>query len=319
MQRYLFQHIKENKTELMAEFEKPALLNTGDKVAIVAPAGMVEPSYIERTTEILETWGLKVEKGKHLLSRYHQFAGKDEQRLEDFQQAIDSDEVKAVICARGGYGTIRIVDRINWNKFRQAPKWITGFSDITSIHLSVLEQGIQSVHSIMPINIGELEINSQPVEMLARVLFEGKVEYELPVNDLNTTGTEIAPVTGGNLSLIYALAATPFAANLEGKILFLEDVGEDYYHIDRMMQSLRLSGVLEKLSGLIVGGLTQMKDDKRPFGKTPKEIIAEVVEDYDYPVVFDFPAGHMKNNLPVILGAKTAMEVTNKYARVKFE
>lgn len=303
----------------MSKLIKPPLLKPGDKVAIVAPSGRVDSEYIDKSASIFEDWGLEVVRGKHLLSEYHQFSGTDEQRLSDFQNAIDSEDTKAVICARGGYGAIRLLDKINWNKFKQNPKWVAGFSDITAIHFSIQQMRIQSIHSAMPINIGSLPRTSQPVELLGQALFEGVLEYELPADKLNISGTEVTTIVGGNLSILYALAASKYGIDIKNKILFIEDVGEQYYHIDRMMQSLRLSGKLEELSGLIVGGLTEMTDNKRPFGKNPKEIIYEAVEGFDYPVVFDFPAGHIPDNRPIIMGAETALEVTQDFVKVRFD
>lgn len=302
----------------MNELIKPKQLNPGDKIAIVAPAGLVSKDYIEKSILIFEAWGLSVVKGENLFSEHYQFAGTDEQRLADFQEAIDSEDIKAVVCARGGYGTIRIIDKINWNNFVQNPKWVVGFSDITAIHASIQNLGIQSIHGVMPINMGVLEPRSKPIELLRTVLFEGGVSYALPASAYNVNGTEIAPVVGGNLSLLYALSSGSYGLDFENKILFIEDVGEQYYHIDRMMQSLRLSGVLDKISGLIVGGLTNMEDKKRPFGKTLEEIITHVVKDMDYPVIFNFPAGHLSNNFPVIMGATASMEVNTAGVKVSF-
>lgn len=302
----------------MSQLKKPSLLMPGDKIAIVAPSSRVEADYIEKSISIFEDWGLIVEKGKHILKGFHQFSGTDAQRLEDFQHAIDSEDIKAVICARGGYGAIRLLDKINWNKFMQNPKWIVGFSDITALHFSVQNLGFQSIHGVMPINMADLHKNSREVEMLGQALFDGKIEYELPTHKLNITGTEVATVVGGNLSILYTLAATPFGVDLTKTILFIEDVGEQFYHLDRMMQSLKLSGQLEELCGLIVGGLSKMTDAKRPFGKSPEEIVAEVVQGFDYPVVFGFPAGHIANNEPIILGAETALEVTSDFVKVRF-
>lgn len=301
----------------MSQFTQPPLLKPGDRIAIVAPAGRVETDYIEKSVSVFEDWGLTVEKGKHLLSNFHQFSGTDEQRLLDLQHALDSDDIKAVVCARGGYGSIRILDQIHWNKFAQNPKWLVGFSDITALHFSIQHLNLQSIHAVMPYNMDSLHPTSQPVEMLGQALFEGKVEYEIPHHKLNITGTEVAPVVGGNLSILYALSSTPYGIDFSGKILFLEDVGEQYYHIDRMMQSLRLTGKLERLSGLIVGGLSKMTDDVRPFGKRPEEIIKEVFEGYDFPVVFGFPAGHIPDNRPLIFGADTAMEVSKDFVKIK--
>lgn len=303
----------------MAAFIKPPLIKTGDKIMIIAPSGVVSDDYIQKATEIFESWGIEVVYGKNLFASHNQFAGTDEQRLSDIQHAIDSDEINAVICARGGYGLIRIIDKIQWKKYLKKPKWIVGFSDITVLHASLLSNAIQSIHGIMPINIGDLQIGSKPVEYLGQVLFEGAIEYNLPGNSLNRAGNEEAIITGGNLSLVFALMGTPYEINTDRKILFIEDVGEQYYHIDRMMQSMRLAGKFDELKGLIVGGLTEMVDKKRPFGKTPEEIISEIVEEYDFPIIFNFPAGHIKDNYPLILGSECVLDINIQSAKVLFK
>ena len=303
----------------MTAFIKPALLKPGDMVAMVAPSGVVEAEYIEKATQIIESWGLKVRHGKNLMAEFHQFAGTDSQRLSDFQEALDDAEIKAVICARGGYGAIRIIDQVNWSKFKQNPKWVTGFSDITVFHVALFNLGIQSLHCIMPINFKKYHSDSEPVVRMAKALFEGKVEYKIGAGPLCRAGTERAKLVGGNLSLLYALNGTSSDFNPDCRILFIEDVGEQYYHIDRMMQSLKLSGKLNKIGGLIVGGLSEMSDNKRPFGKTPEEIVADAVEGFNYPVVFNFPAGHLFHNYPLIIGADTSLQVSADSVEVKME
>lgn len=301
----------------MSTIIKPPLLKTGQTVAIVAPAGVVERSYINKAVEVFESWGLKVILGNNLFAEYHQFAGSDGQRLSDVQLALDDEEVRAVFCARGGYGTIRIIDSIHWHGFQQNPKWVVGFSDITALHATVCNQGFESVHGVMPINIGKLSTTSKPLEYLKEVLFKGAVSYSIEPHALNRSGTEKAKLIGGNLSLLNTLSGTEYDFNWDGKVLFIEDVGEQYYHIDRIMQSLRLAGKLEKLSGLIVGGFSEMIDNKRPFGRTPEEIIADIVQGFDYPVAFGFPAGHVQDNYPLIIGAEVSLEVNNLGASIK--
>lgn len=298
----------------MKTYKKPGLLKPGDQISIVAPAGVVEQGYIEKAVHLFESWGLKVKTGQNLFVRNNQFAGSDKQRTADLQNALDDEDIKAVICARGGYGTLRIIDKINWNKFVNNPKWLVGFSDITVLHSRIHHLGIQSIHAAMPVNFEKLSLTSKTIELLGETLFQGRLKYEFSSGKSNIKGTEIAPVTGGNLSLLYALGSTRYMPDLEGKILFFEDVGEQYYHLDRMLQALRLSGKMDKLSGLIVGGLTDMQDGKHSFGKTPHEIISDIVAGYDFPVIFDFPAGHQLENYPLIFGSETAMEVkSDKY------
>jgi muramoyltetrapeptide carboxypeptidase len=303
----------------MTTYLKPSLLKTGSKIAIVAPAGNVSGDYVQKAVTIFESWGLKVELGKNLFSESFQFSGTDAQRLSDLQETFDNEEISAIICARGGYGSLRIADKINLGGFRKKPKWVAGFSDITVIHSLLLSAGVQSIHSLMPINFTDLEVKAKPIELLRQSLFEGKLEYNLNSHSLNRAGTEKAVVVGGNLSLLYALKGTPLDIDTDNKILFIEDVGEQLYHLDRMLQSLRLAGKFNNLVGLIVGGLTEMADKKRPFGKTAEEIVASVVEGYDFPVVFDFPAGHQPNNCPLILGSKTTMNVSSESVLIRFE
>jgi len=303
----------------MARLIKPPSLSIGDTVSIIAPAASVEADYIKKSVNILESWGLKVKQGNNLFSKYYQFAGSDEQRLADLQNAIDDEETKAIFCARGGYGIVRIVDNVIWSKFIENPKWIIGFSDVTILHSAVHNLGIQSLHACMPINLNELPITSEAVELLGQVLFEGKLKYTLKPSQYNQTGTEKALITGGNLSILHSLFATKFDVSLAGKILFIEEVGEQYYKLDRMLQSFRLSGKLDSLCGIIIGGLSEMEDNKRPFGKIPEEIIAEITTDYDFPVVFNFPAGHIKDNLPIILGADTAVEVKSMEVNIRMD
>jgi muramoyltetrapeptide carboxypeptidase len=300
----------------MNNFIKPPLLHDGDKVAIIAPSGRVEQDYIERSKRIFEQWGLTVIPGPNLFARQHQFAGSDTQRLSDLQWALDDDEIAAVFCARGGYGLMRIIDQVHWHKFIQKPKWVTGFSDVTALHAQISSRMVQSIHSLMPINMASLSVTDKPVELLRNVLFKGEFQYSIEPNSLNRTGTEKAILIGGNLSILYALSGTEVDPDTENKILFIEDVGEQYYHIDRMMQSLRLSGKLEKLSGLIVGGLSEMTDNKRPFGRNPEEIISDIVAGFDFPVAFGFPAGHISQNYPFIMGAEVAMEVGTNEVKI---
>ncbi|MBN2486489.1 MAG: LD-carboxypeptidase [Bacteroidales bacterium] len=297
---------------------KPPLLKPGDHVIIIAPAGFVSDDYVHKASKIFESWGLKVLHGENLFMRHNQFSGTDKQRLADLQEALDNDEVSAIICARGGYGTLRIADRLNLSQFIKKPKWLVGFSDITVLHSILTKLGIQSVHSLMPINFSNLPESAMPIELLRQALFEGRLNYTPAPSAYNRQGTEKAVVTGGNLSLLYALTATPFEIDTRNKVLFIEDVGEQLYHLDRMVQSLRLAGKFDQLNGLIVGGLSEMEDKNTPFGQTAEEIVASAAQGYDFPVVFDFPAGHIAENCPVILGSEATLEVTVNSVKISF-
>ncbi len=301
----------------METYIKPPLLKSGDMVAIVAPAGVVEKECIEKAVKLFGQWGLKVALGANLFARNGIFAGTDSERLSDLQEAFDNEDVKAVICARGGYGMLRILDSIHWHKFLHNPKWVAGFSDITALHAAILNRGIQSLHSLMPINLTTLPSSSTDIEYLHRALFHGSLEYNLLPFSQNCTGVEKTCLAGGNLSLLYALAGTAEDIDWKGKIMFIEEVGEYTYHLDRMLQSFRLAGRFDGLAGLLVGGLSEMNDEKRPFGRTPEEIIADAVKGYNFPVAFGFPAGHITQNFPLILGAKVSFEVKTNGVSIK--
>ncbi|MBN1117154.1 MAG: LD-carboxypeptidase [Bacteroidales bacterium] len=303
----------------MDNYIKPDLLKPGDEIVIVAPAGRVEKAYIEKARAVFSEWGLKVTYGKFLFEEYNQFAGTDTQRLSDLQSSIDSPNIKAIICARGGYGTMRLLDKLNWKEFRKSPKWIVGFSDITAIHNKLHNLGFQSIHGPMPINFKNLELNDEPLIYLKQALFEGKVNYKIDADELNRLGESDACITGGNLSILCALQGTAFDIDLKNKILFIEEVGEHYYKLDRLLLTLKLAGKLDELSGLVIGGLTEMEDGKRPFGKSLNEIIYDHAAEYQYPVAFGFPAGHVKPNLPIMLGAETKLVSNNSSTTLTFQ
>jgi muramoyltetrapeptide carboxypeptidase len=288
--------------ELVAELNEmisPPYLNKGDKIAIVAPARKISPEELQPGIDLLESWGLQVVSGKNLFHADHQFSGTDRERTGDLQWALDDSSIKAVISARGGYGTMRIVDQLNFSAFQKQPKWIIGFSDITVLHSHIHQFGIETLHAKMMFNITK---DSSSSESLRKALFGEKLAYSFPPHALNRGSGVSAQIVGGNLSLLYALNGSVSDVRTEGKILFLEDLDEYYYHIDRMMLSLDRAGKLKNLAGLLVGGMTGMKDNTIPFGKQAEEIIIDTVRKYDYPVCFNFPAGHIDTNNALFLG-----------------
>jgi muramoyltetrapeptide carboxypeptidase len=301
----------------MKDFRTPESLKAGDEIRIVAPASIVETDYIEKSSGSLNDLGYVSTVGKSIFSAFNQFAGKDEERLSDFQEAIDNPKVKAIFCARGGYGSVRIIDKVDFRRFIKTPKWIVGFSDITVFHSWInTHYRISTLHSPMPINFDKPQFRDNLIK-LNSILKGAKPEFEVKAHELNRHGICKGTLVGGNLSILYSLQATPYEINTKNKILFIEDVGEQFYHLDRMLNNLRLSGKLKYLRGLVVGGMTEMQDKKRPFGKTAYEIIQEAVRGYDYPVLFDFPAGHLDNNIPFILGAETELQVGISCAIIK--
>jgi len=295
----------------------PPFLKRGDTVAIVSTARKITKSELEPALELMTNWGLKVVLGHTIGAEDHQFAGDDTLRTQDFQAMLDNPNITAIWCARGGYGTVRMLDRLNFSVFKKKPKWIIGYSDITVLHSHIHNFGIETLHAQMPLEIEKKTGETQ--QSIFRVLFgnDHSINYVTSDNK-NRTGEATASLVGGNLSVLYSLCGSPSALNTEGKILFIEDLDEYLYHIDRMLQNLMRNGMLTNLAGLIVGGMTQMQDNTIPFGKTAYEIVMDVVREYDYPVCFDFPAGHLKDNRALILGREVQLIVGEKGITLKF-
>ena len=285
---------------------QPAYLKQGDTVAIIATARKISPEELQAAVAFLESYGLSVVFGKNVFAIENQYAGSDAQRAEDLQWALDDPEIKAIFMARGGYGTVRLMEFIDFGAFLKAPKWIVGYSDITVLHSAIHKHGIETLHATMPINFYKDE---EATRSMMQALMGGLHDTTAAPHPLNRKGKASGELVGGNLSLIYALSGTPYDIDTRGKILFIEDLDEYLYHIDRMMLQLKLSGKLEKLAGLVVGGMTDMKDNLVPFGKTAEEIILDAVKDYHFPVCFQFPAGHIDKNMALYFGRKTKLEV----------
>lgn len=291
--------------------KQPAFLQSGDLVAVVAPAGRVAPEQVLPALTWLEQEGFRVWQGSNLFGEEHQFAASDAGRAADLQAALDHPEVKAVFCARGGYGTARIIDRLDFAGFLRHPKWLVGFSDITVLHNRLHQLQVATIHGVMPrYFLDDSGLPTESSRALLSLLRGEKAAYTIAPAAWNRAGMAQAPLAGGNLSILCSLRGTLYDLDLRGKILFLEDVGEYLYHIDRMMQNLRLGGKLEKLAGLVVGQFTEMKDNPVPFGKSAEEIIREAVEPYHFPVCFGMQAGHGQPNLPLLFGPKWKLEVS---------
>lgn len=288
----------------------PPYLNKGDRIAIVSPARKITPAEVDPAIKAFRSWGLEVVEGEYLYAFHNQFGGTDEQRLADMQNMLDDDSIRAIISSRGGYGTVRIIDKLDFTRFAEHPKWIVGFSDVTVLHSHIHRHyNIETLHSAMPVNFKEPGEKDQSIISLKKALFGEDLSYQFPADPLCRKGICKGQLVGGNLSILYSLNNTISDINTNGKILFLEDVDEYLYHIDRMLMNLRRSGKLENLAGLIVGGMTRMHDNSIPYGKDANGIIAEAVEDYPFPVCYNFPAGHLEDNRALILGREVTLEV----------
>jgi muramoyltetrapeptide carboxypeptidase len=287
----------------------PSYLKKGDLILIIATARKTSPQLIEPAIDILINWGLQVETGANLYKVQNQFAGSDEERASDLQWAINHPKAKAVLFSGGGYGSLRIIDRVKFGKINKYPKWFIGYSDVTVIHNRLNHLGIASVHGTMAFQFTK---NHAATQTLRNQLFGKKIKYRLGAHLLNRKGKAQAEMVGGNLSLLYAVSGSIDDLNTKNKILFIEDLDEYLYHIDRMMLQLKRSGKLKHLKGLIVGGMSEMKDNQVPFGKSAEEIILDAVKEYRYPVCFNFSAGHVDNNFALCLGMKATLTVSHK-------
>lgn len=287
----------------------PPFLKPGDKVGIVAPAKFISQNNYGTIINVIKQNNLIPVRGKTTYAEHYLFAGDDNLRASDFEQMASNPEIKAIFCLRGGYGTIRIMPKITLNKITAQPKWVIGFSDITVLHCALGNIGVASVHGQMPVNF--IDTGNITITELFNLL-SGKIN---PVvfnpHDFNKTGKATAMLTGGNLSVLCSTFGTPYEPKTDGKILFIEEVGEYLYRFDRLMQQLKLSGKLNNLAALIVGSLTDMPDSNPPFGYSAEQIITDAVANQNYPVAFGFPAGHIKNNYPIIIGGQYNINVNN--------
>jgi muramoyltetrapeptide carboxypeptidase len=286
----------------------PPALVPGDCIAIISTARRADPNNIAAARKLFERWGYRSLPGRNLFQVENQFAGSDQERLKDLNEAIHNSEVKAIVCARGGYGSARIVDQMDTRALRKTPKWLVGYSDVTALHLHAWKHaGVASLHATMPLNFGD---NTGEALASLRNQLEGKPDpVEAMQHRLNMPGEAHAPMIGGNLSVLYSMMGSPTQPDTRGCILFLEDVDEYLYHIDRMMVSLKRAGLLQHLAGMVVGAFTDMHDNQIPFGLTAEEIISHHTKPYGYPVCFNFPAGHIADNRAWVHGKKVRLTV----------
>ncbi len=288
---------------------QPPFLKPGDKIILVSVAGKVRREPVEKAVQLLEDEGYRVQITPNAFGRFHMFSGTDVERASDMQLALDDPEAKAILFARGGYGSLRTLMQLDWSGFNKHPKWLIGFSDITVFHSFLTNHQVCSIHGVMPAFFFDKGVRTDSSDRLLQLLRGESSTYRIPGSGLNRTGIGKGTLIGGNLSLLISLRGTELDHIYNGKILFIEDISEFDYHIDRMMMNLKFSGALSGIAGLIVGYFTDTKTSRTPFGKSVNEIIYEAVSEYGYPVAFGFPAGHELPNYPLVMGNEIAMEV----------
>ncbi len=309
----------------------PPYLQKGDRVVILSPSSKIDKSFIKGAKKRLESWGLKVEVSKHAGSSHGTYAGSTTQRLEDLQNALDDENVRAILCSRGGYGAVHLVGKLDFTRFSKSPKWLIGFSDITALHNVIQQKGFASLHAPMARHL-TVESDDDFCSLALKDILLGHntadtaealkvgehgVGYSCPSHKLNHKGKATGILRGGNLSVFYGLRGTPYDIPGEGTILFIEDVGERPHAVERMVYNLKLGGALDKLSGLIIGQFTEYEEDKS-LGKDLYGALADLVKEYDYPICFNFPVGHVTMNLPLIEGAEVSLEVENRNVKLNF-
>ncbi|MBP6039026.1 MAG: LD-carboxypeptidase [Flavobacterium sp.] len=295
----------------------PPFLKAGDTVALVCTARKFFPEDAKPAIDLLESWGLNVKLGNTIGLDNCQLGGTDNERAADFQAQLDDENVKAIWCARGGYGTVRIIDALDFTKFKKHPKWIMGFSDVTVLHSQLNIERVATLHSIMPFTVPNAP--EEVKETLRKALFGERISYTIPSKSYDVKGRASGELVGGNISILYSLLGSKSAIDTKDKILFIEDLDEYLYHIDRMMYNLKRNGYFEQVKGIVVGSMTDMHDNEIPFGQNEVQIITEIAKENRIPIAFQFPAGHQSDNRTLILGQQVVFEVNEKEIKLKFD
>jgi len=291
---------------------QPPYLKAGDTVAIVAPSGILKNRNDEvgQAVALLKSWGLHAVVGKHVFSNDNHFAGTDAQRCEDFQNALDDPTISAIWCARGGYGTVRILDKLDYTKFKKKPKWVIGYSDITALHNQIHNQGVKTIHALMCVSLTkDLNDIAYTIETFKSALFDKEMGYDLDYSIYNRIGNAKGQLVGGNLTILHTMLGSKESIDTTGKILFIEEIGEYKYHIDRMLQSLKRAGYFDNCAGLLVGGMSKMRKNTTPWGTSVEQLILDALSEYDFPIAFGMPTGHEKDNYALILGQEIELNV----------
>ena len=302
--------------------KQPPYLKAGDTVAIVAPSGILKnrDKEIEQAKTLLKSWGLEVVIGNHVFNKDNHFAGSDDERCEDFQKALDNPKISAIWCARGGYGTVRILDKLDYSKFKQNPKWLIGYSDITALHNQMHNEGVESIHAMMCTSLqDDMATIEETVSTFKNAIFGKSLNYTLEGSKYNKVGNATGKLVGGNLTMLHTMLGSKTSIDVSGKILFIEEIGEYKYHIDRMLQSLKRAGYFDNCKGVIVGDMSKLRKNTTLWGTSVEQLILDALAEYNFPIAFNMPAGHEKDNRAMILGRTVELTVSKDKSTVKFK
>lgn len=323
MGNYAFaQNDNDKSSDMITELIRPPYLKAGDTVAIVAPSGILKnrEREVQQAIDLLKSWGLHSVVGKHVFSKADHFAGTDDERCEDLQRAMDDPKISAIWCARGGYGTVRILDKLNYSKFKKNPKWVIGYSDITALHNQLHNEGYESLHALMCVSLTkDLEDVKSSIETFKSALFGNPTNYTLEGSEYNRNGEASGQLVGGNLTILHTMLGSKESIDTSGKILFIEEIGEYKYHIDRMLQSMKRAGYFDNLKGLVVGDMSKLRKNTTLWGTSVEQLVLDALKEYDFPIAFNMPAGHEKDNRALVLGRTVELKVDKKESTLTFE